>query len=184
MARSVVNKKMTRSFRVPDSFFIGAQVAKRFSGQWYLGKVTEVLVDEKDTLWQIIYEDFDASQMDKQELAQALAYHPLLNTAGDLLVPEVGSFVWFSENQAPKLGRVREVDPTNSRPVVLQRYAPQSNATRLHLARFQAEHAKETGEPEVTRITPHQIIFKVKQLTTRGFLAAADRRKLASCLTR
>ena len=149
-----------------------------------MGKVTDVQVDEEETLWQIIYEDFDASQMSKQELAQALIYHPLLNTAGDLLVPEVGSFVWFSEKQAPKLGRVLEVDPSNSRPVVLQRYSPQSNATRLHLARFQSEQAKATGEPEVTRITLHQIIFKVKQLTDRGFLAAADRRKLAACLTR
>ena len=46
----VVNKKMTRSFRVPDSFFIGAQVAKRFSGKWYVGKVTDVQVDEEETL--------------------------------------------------------------------------------------------------------------------------------------
>ena len=82
------------------------------------------------------------------------------------------------------LGRVTEVDPSNPRPVVLQRYAPQSNATRLHLARFQPMRAEDTGEPEVSRITLHQIIFKVKQLTARVFLAAADRKKLSACLTR
>ena len=47
---TVVNIKMTRSFGVPDSFFIGARVAKRFSGKWYLGKVTGVEADESETL--------------------------------------------------------------------------------------------------------------------------------------
>ena len=110
-----------------------------------MGKVTDLEVDEEETLWPVVCEGFDADQMSKQELAWAwaLVCHPLLNTTGDLHVSEVSSFVWFSENQTPTLGRVTEVDPTNPRPVVLQRHVPQSNATRLHLVWFQSVRAED-----------------------------------------
>ena len=46
----IVNRKMTRSYRVPDSFFLGAKVMKKFRGKWFIGTVDELEVDEKTKL--------------------------------------------------------------------------------------------------------------------------------------
>ena len=46
----VVNMKMTRAYPVPAQFFVGATVAKKFSGKWFLGKVDKVHTDERETL--------------------------------------------------------------------------------------------------------------------------------------
>ena len=43
---SVVNRKMTRSFPVSLSFFVGAQIVKKFGNRWYTGVVDRVDQDE------------------------------------------------------------------------------------------------------------------------------------------
>ena len=80
----IVNKKVTRSFPVPHSFFLGVQVMWCFSGKWYAVKVTAVDVDEGEPLWKVVYEDFDSDQMSRRDLTAHLVYHPLINTSGDL----------------------------------------------------------------------------------------------------
>ena len=95
----VVNRKMTRSFPVPDSFFLGAKVLKKFSGKWYAGTVTDMEADEDEVLWRVVYEDFDSDQVTRKELASILVYHPLLSTSFDIKTPDVGSCVWFSQRQ-------------------------------------------------------------------------------------
>lgn len=180
----IVNLKMTRSFGVPHSFFLGAKVMRRFSGKWYVGTVTAVDADEGEVLWQVVYEDFDADQLTRRELAACLVYHPLLNTAGDLRTPAVGSMVWFSQDQMPVLGKVLTVDPTTPRPVVVQVYEPQTNVQRIQMARFRPAADSETGEPSLARLTLHQILINFQQLTSKGYLQQDDRRRLVRCLTR
>ena len=70
---------------------------------------------------------------------------------------EVGGFVWFSENQQPRLGKILAVDATSPRPVTVQMFVPQANAASLSRVRFRAARHEEGGKPKVTRITIHQI---------------------------
>ena len=59
-------------------------------------------------------------------MCDVIVYHPLLDSHGDLEVPTIGEFVWFSQNQQPYLGQVVSVDPTVSRPIVVQLFRPQA----------------------------------------------------------
>ena len=91
--------------------------------------------------------------------------------------------LWFSQEQMPVLGRVTSVDPTSPRPVTVQVFEPQTNATRLHLARFQPATSSDLAEPLLARLTLHQILMKIQPLTSRGFLTSKDRKRLVKCLT-
>ena len=165
------------------SFFLGARVAKRFGGTWFEGTVDEVDCDHEGvTLWHITYPDFDGETMTRGELATHIVYHPLLDTAGDLDVPEVDQFVWYSSNGKPRLGKVIEVDPTVSRPLTVQIYRPQSNARSIAVARFSAATEVDSGEPAVDRITLFQVQLRLKALTRQGYLSGQDRKRLQSRL--
>ena len=141
-------------------------------------------VDEGEPLWQVTCEDFDSNQMSRRDLAAHLVYHPLLNTSGDLHVPVEGSMVWFSQDQRPVLDKVVSVDPSSPRPVVLHVHVPQSPGKRLHLTRFEPSVNEPAGDPVLARITVHQILTEVQQLTGRGHLSSQDRRRLVNCLSR
>ena len=178
----IVNRKMTRSYRVPDSFFLGAKVMKKFRGKWFLGTVDELEADEGTKLWHVTYQDFDGEDLTKKEMAEVLAYHPLLNTTGDLSAPEVGTFAWFSQDNLPRLGQVTSIDPSVSRPVVVQIYEPRKDSVPIYSAKFRAAVVPGTAEPKLARITLHQILLKFENLSAKGFLAAADRKKLRRTL--
>ena len=141
----VVNQKMTRSYPVPKSFFIGAKVSKQFGTRWIEGTIDRMDQDEGEMLWHVVYSDFDEEQLDKTQMCDVLVYHPLLDSHGDLEVPEVGSYVWYSHNQQPFLGQVISVDTTVPRPIVVQRFRPQANAVSLSRASFQRAVDTETG---------------------------------------
>ena len=179
---TVVNRKMTSLYPVPTSFFIGAVVLKKFGDTWCKGKVDEVDTDEGEALWHVTYQDFDEEQLTLQELTQVIRYHPLLNTSGDLQVPAVGEFVWYARNQQPRLGQVVSVDPTVSRPIVVEIFEPQSNASSLTRARFRRATDEDTGDSVVDQLTLHQIQLRVSGLTPRGLLRPQDRRRLQRCL--
>ena len=173
---------MTRAYPVGAEFFVGATVAKRFSGKWFLGRITKVFADEERTLWHIVYSDFDEEDLSKEEMAKTLVHHPGLEMDSETNMPEVGSFVWFSEDQSPRLGKVVSVERTSPRPVALQLYEPKRSPEGLHRASFRPMRETESGEPKMTKITLLQIMLRVKQLSARGFLQASDRRKLLRCL--
>ena len=178
----IVNRKMTSLYPVPSSFFLGAVVLKKFGGRWCEGKVDWVDSDEGETLWHVSYKDFDEEQMTMEEMSQVIAYHPLMDATSDLQVPASGSFVWFAVNQQPRLGRVVSVDPTLSRPIVVEVFEPQANAVSLPRARFVLSQDPDTQEPRISNITLYQVILRFESLTQRGYLSAADRRKLQDCL--
>ena len=75
--------------------------------------------DEDNVLWYVVYTDFDEEQLDKSQMSDIVVYHPLLDVHGDLDVPQVDTYVWFSQNQQPFLGKVMVVDPTVTRPIVV-----------------------------------------------------------------
>ena len=174
----VVNKKMTSLYQVPISFFLGAKVMKKFGNKWCAGTVDLVDTDEGETLWH----DFDGEQMTLAELSQVITYHPLLDSSSDLPVPSPGSFIWYSVQQQPRLGRVVSVDPTVPRPVVVEVFVPQANAVSLPRAKFRLSQDEDTGKPKVDHITLHQIRLRFDQLTPRGFLRPSDRAKLQDSL--
>ena len=106
-------------------------------------------------------------------------------TSFDIKTPDVDSYyASFSQRQRPALGQVVEVDTTNPRPVVVQLLEPVQPFAKLHLAQFQPVRNAEDDSAKVSRITLHQILFKVKHLSRRGFLPATDRRRLQKCLSR
>ena len=72
MSDKFSNRKMTRSFPVPASFFLGAKVLKRFSGKWYADTVTDMDADEGEVLWGMVYEDFDSEQVSRKDMASTL----------------------------------------------------------------------------------------------------------------
>ena len=177
-----MHRKMTSLYPVPHSFFIGCTVVKKFDDTWCKGTVDWVDTDEGETLWHVTYQDFDEEQMTRQELSQVLRSHPMLNPTSDLQPPELGHYVWYAVNQQPRLGKVTAVDPTVPRPVVVEVYEPQANASSLPGAKFRRATDPDTGEPCLENITLHQIQLSFPRLTPRGLLYAGDRKKLLRCL--
>ena len=119
-------------------------------------------------------------------MTDGLVYHPTLDHTADLDLPEVGSFVWYSQDRAPCLGRVVELDPTLPRPLTVHVYDPQTTKGGLPAARFQARRP-EAGVREVSGIHDQlflaQIRFGFDSLTAEGFLRKGDRTRLKKCLT-
>ena len=179
---TVVNRKMTSLYPVPISFFLGAMVRKQFQGKWYTGTVDMVDTDEGETLWHVTYEDFDEEQLTLAELSRIITYHPLLDATSDLPVPDPGSFVWYSVQQQPRLGRVVSVDPTVSRPVVVEVYTPHGNTKQVYQSRFRREVDPSSGEAQVENITLHQIRLGFNKLSARGYLSPDDKARLRACL--
>ena len=179
---TVVNKKMTSLYPVPISFFLGAKVVKKFGTKWCVGTVDLVDTDEGETLWHITYDDFDEEQMTLSELSQVIQYHPLLDASSDLLIPAIGTYIWYSVKQQPRLGQVASVDPTVPRPLVIEVFAPQSNAVSLPRAKFRRSMDVDTGKPQVDHITLHQIRLSFDKLTPRGYLSPKDRTRLQHSL--
>ena len=147
------------SYPVPDSFFVGARVCRKFGKKWFIGIVDQTYKDEKDSVWKVTYSDFDSEEVDRQKLASLLAFHPLLDTLADISVPEVDSFVWFSEDQQPRLGKVLEVDPSVSRPITVHLYSPQAGAKDITRARFHPTTDPETNQPMLKQLTVPQVIL-------------------------
>ena len=130
----------------------------------------------------MVYSDFDEDDLSLGELAKSLVYHPEAAVDAEEEPPAVESFVWFSENQQPRLGRVLSVDRTAPRPVQVQLYEPQATGEGIQRSRFRPVREEETGQMKVTRITLHQIMLKLEKLSARGYLLAADKRRLLKCL--
>ena len=120
--------------------------------------------------------------MTKQDLAGCLVYHPSLQQDYQAESLQVDSFVWFSEEQQPRLGQVVSVDVSSPRPITVRLYEPQANAVSIPRVRFVRVVNQDTGEPKVTQITMHQVVLSLQRLTVRGFLQATDRLRLQRCL--
>ena len=155
---------------------------KKFGKKWFLGTVDDVVQDEKTVLWHVSYTDFDGEEMDLQQLASHIHSHPLLDSSADLETPELNSMVWYSEQGRPAIGRVIHIDPTVARPLMVQRYREVGQSTFLHKARFEEVPADESGEPNVARITLHQVRMAMKSLTKTGRLIGSDQHRLRKLL--
>ena len=110
---------------------MGAKARRQFRQGIYTGTVTHILDDEGECLWHVVYKDFDSEDLNFNELVDAVYYHPLLDTTHDLVLPEIGAFVWYSEKQRPRLGQVTGLDPTLPRPVTVRIFEPRGGATSL-----------------------------------------------------
>ena len=155
---------------------------KRFGARWYWGTVDLVMDDEGTPIWNITWSDFDSEEVDRQQLAQLICYHPYLDTDRDVQVPAVGSYVWYSDKQRPQLGRVCEVDPSSPRPIVVQLYAPHPGAPDLTRARYGLTADQETHEPILRRLSIPQILLRLPTLSPRGFLTSKDRARLTQLI--
>ena len=145
-----------------------------------MGVVDQTYKEEEESIWRVTYSDFDSEEVGRQKLASMLVHHPLLDTRADIPVPEVGSFVWFSEAQQPRLGQVREIDPSVSRPVTIQMYSPHPGAQDITRARFLPALDPDTNLPLLKQLTMPQIIMRFPSLTKRGYLSTRDRKLLAN----
>ena len=178
----VITRKMLSSFPVPASYFLGARVMKKFKNKWYLGTVDDIYQDDKTTLWHVSYSDFDGEDMDKQQLADSMVGHPLLDAKVDADAPEIGTLVWYSETNKPALGRVVQIDPTVARPVVVHKMGQKGTETSLLKARFEDLYHEDPREPLLAHITLHQIRMTMKSLTSGGRLRGSDQHKLRRLL--
>ena len=118
------------------AFFIGSKVRRQFRQGVFTGSVTHVIDDEGESLWHVVYPDYDSEDLNFDELVDAVYYHPLLDTTYDLQLPQVGHFVWFVERQRPRLGQVTGLDPTLPRPITVRLFEPRGGATSLAAASF------------------------------------------------
>jgi hypothetical protein len=181
-----INRKMLVPFPVAPEFFLGAKVRRKFEQGIFVGTVADLYEDEGETLWRVVYSDFDAEDLSLNELTDGLVYHPRLDHAADLELPEVGSFVWYSQDRAPCLGKVVELDPTLPRPLTVHVYDPQPSKGGLQSARFEARRP-EAGAREVSGIHDQlflaQIRFGFEALTAEGYLRKKDRKRLKKCLS-
>ena len=177
----VINHKMMRPYPVPPSFMLGAVVCKQFGNKWFKGTVDRVHQDENEICWHVTYSDFDEEDLEAAQLAQVLLYHPLVDHAGDIQVPDLESFVWFARNNMPVIGKVVAVDATLPRPISVLLYQPESGSKGVVGARF-VPATNEEGDKTMLQLTPQQVVMQVSSLTTRGYLRAADRRRLAAFL--
>ena len=120
----------------------------------------------------------DEEELNREQLATILAYHPLVDAVGDIEVPEVGSFVWFAEGNQPRLGRVSTVDATLPRPLAVDLFEPRSGARSLARASFKLVRSADTDETVQRRITIQQVRLRFAHLTARGYLTTKDRVRL------
>ena len=182
-----INRKMMVPFPSSPSFFIGAKARRQFRSGIYVGTITHVLEDEGECLWHVVYEDFDSEDLNFNELVDAVFYHPLLDTTHDLRLPSVGSFVWYSEKQRPRLGQVTGLDPTLPRPVTVRVFVPKAGAPSLSQAVFRPIPPAEDTEDEVgcfQHLHLSQVRASFPALTPTGRLTAPARRFLQACLRR
>ena len=110
----------------------------------------------------------------------------MLDHTADLELPEVGTFVWYSREQTPCLGKVVELDPTLPRPLTVHVYDPLRSRGGLPSARFVARRL-EAGVREISGIHDQlflaQIRFGFEALTEEGYLKKRDRERLKKCLS-
>ena len=110
----------------------------------------------------------------------------MLDSSAGMELPEIGSFVWYSVNQAPRLGKVSEIDPTLPRPVTVVIYDPQPSSADLTGARFEPRRIEENSR-EVSGVHDQlflsQVRFGFQSLTAGGFLRKQDKKRLKKCLS-
>ena len=146
-----------------------------------------MLEDEGERLWHVVHSDFDSEDLNYNELLDAVYYHPLLDTTHDLTLPEIGSFVWFSEQQQPRLGQVTGLDPTLPRPVTIRMFSPRRGASSLPLATFRPKPPADDSGDEVgcyQQLHLSQIRSSFPALTPSGKLPSKARRQLKAALRR
>lgn len=181
----VINRKMMVPFPTSPSFFIGAKVRRQFQQGIYVGTVTNVIDDEGECLWHVVYRDFDSEDLNFNELVDAAFYHPALDTTHDLVLPEVGSFVWYSEQQRPRLGQVTGLDPTLPKPVTVRVFEPKEGAGALANAVFRPKPPKDDDRDKVgcfQQLHLSQVRSSFPALTTSGRLPSKAKRHLQACL--
>ena len=182
-----INRKMMVPFPASPAFFIGAHVRRKFRQGIYVGTVTHVIDDEGECLWHAVYQDFDSEDLSFNELVDAVFYHPLLDTTHDLVLPEVGTFVWFSEQQRPRLGQVTGLDPTLPRPVTIRVFVPKVGAASLPMTVFRPKPPTDDSGDDVgcfQQLHLSQIRSSFPALTSGGRLPAKARKHLLFCLRR
>ena len=141
--------------------------------------------DEGECLWHVVYRDFDSEDLVFNEVVDAVYYHPLLDTTHDLLLPEIGSFVWYSELQRPRLGQVTGLDPTLSRPVTVRVFEPKGGSLSLVHASFLPRPPAEDDKDKVgcfQQLHLSQIRSSFSALTKKGKLPPRARAHLQACL--
>ena len=141
----------------------------------------QVHQDEAELCWHVTYSDFDEEDLEAAQLAEVVLYHPLVDHAGDLDVPEPDSYVWFARENMPVMGRVVAVDATLPRPITVHLYNPTGGAKGVVSARY-VPASNDEGRPELIQLTIQQVVMRVKSLTKGGYLPATDRHRLRSFL--
>ena len=174
---------MMRPHPVPSSFFIGAKVCRSIQGKWYTGTVVDTRVDEGETLWHIVYPDFDTEDLNKEELTDSLVYHPSLGKAREVQLPEPGQLVCFIRDQAPCVGSVQSVDHTLPRPITVRVYTALRSGRAFVKQQFAPAVSVEDEKPLMQQLAAHQVMLHLQPLSARGFLSVRDRRRLTKHLT-
>ena len=169
---------------MPDAFFLGAKVCKQFRDEWFLGTVVSTRVDEGDHLWNVVYSNCDSEDVTKEQLAKMLVWHPALTDAEEVVIPEVGTFVWFAADQLPCLGKVVATDASSARPITVRVYEPQGRHSDLPKDCFKPAVDPEDEEaPVVRQIAVHEVMLRFPELSVRGFMSAKVRRRFAKALS-
>ena len=122
----------------PPDFWIGVIVRRRFKDTWFLGTVYDMVTDEGKTFYKVQFQDGDSEELDLGELWDHVIYHPRMDAARYLPkeLPKDQEIVLFADGQRPKIGQVVAVDDTESLPITILLWKPNSTAKSLATARY------------------------------------------------
>ena len=93
--------------------------------------------------------------------------------------------VWFTLDQLPCLGKVVSVDASSPRPLTVRLHEARGRNRDFVFDSFMpAVDPESEGDPLVKQIAVHEVIMRFPELTVRGFMSAAVRRRLLKALSR
>ena len=129
--------------------------ASQFNAGWFLGTITDMVMDGPQLRFVIDYDDGDQQDMDEGEIWDHVYYHPRMDERhySDTQLPTVGEVVVFALNQQFHLGVMTDVNGVESKPVSVALWKPhRSRAKSLSRARFHPSMSE--GRPDIIHLVP------------------------------
>ena len=179
----VTNRKHIRPATArPFDFWVGARVRRQFKNNWFLGTIVGVQADEGDTLYQIEFDDCDQEELDAGQVWDAVIYHPRMDDNQDALKehPKIGTFVLFSQNQYPRVGKVTAVDSNARKPITVQLWKPNKNCRSIALGKFRP--SMNIDSTDLVMLQGAQVRLQDLELDEEGYFTKSSKNRVRKML--
>ena len=173
-----VNQKNIR-IASPRPEGIGARIRRQFKGDWFLGTITDMGVDQQQTWFVVDYDDGDQQDMDVGEIWDNVCYHPRMDERhyAEERLPGIDKVVVFAFNQQLRLGMVTNVNGMDPKPLSVALWKPHRKATSLQSARYRPSMID--GHADLVRLSPIHIKLKGLKFNEEGYLDKESKHRLS-----